>query len=426
MDKIFNKAENSLYANTSYPLDKSNWEEYRIKDDTLFKDESDLSLYIHIPFCNKLCSFCEYIKFKKEDNEYENKYLDILEDDVNNFLNTNAFRLYGFDIGGGTPTSLSLYNFKRLMSIATKINNIKNKVDDYEPSIEATFDTIDEEKVKLIKNAGFKRISFGIQTTNTKILTCQNRNVVTLDKMISVFKMLRENNIEKINVDFMYGIVGQTLDDIKTSLECLEILKPEHVTLYEMRYNLIKNKTFISKDDLFNQYNLIYMRLKELGYIGNFGSNTFSKKNGDLGLSSYLRYRMIKNISYKGFGISAQSKSKIGISYNIGKNHESIEDCFKENTFYADDIYLLPKEELVAKYVMISLYYGQFDLDIMSEILDCDAFNYYKNEFYYLINNNYIKVDKNKVNVTQKGFKYYGAIGSLFYSKKVRKWFMGD
>lgn len=419
---LFNKAKNSYLCNTSYPLDKSNFINYKVNQSLEFTEDK-LCLYIHIPFCTKLCSFCEYVKFRKDNSELEKTYLDILEKDIDEFLNNHDFTLYGFDIGGGTPTCLELDNFKRLMNIAKKINSLRC-VEDYEPSIEATFSTLTLEKLKLIVDAGFKRISLGIQTTNTKVLDSQNRNIISLNDMKNTFDMIRSVGIKKINVDFMYGIKGQELDDIYKSLECVKLLNPEHVTLYEMRYNMVNSKFDISKDLLFEYYDSIYKELIKLGYKGRFSQNTFSKYD-DLGLSSYLRYRMIDNISYKGFGISAQSKTKDGISYNIGKNHESFDECISKNTFYEDDTYLLPKEELVAKYVMVSLYFGMFSLDIISNILGEDSYNYYKNEIDYLVNNNYIEIKDNKCYLTELGFKYYGAVGALFYSKNVKEWFMG-
>ncbi len=421
MLKLFNKAKNSYLCNTSYPLDKSNFIKYKTDKELEF-NEDKLCLYIHIPFCTRLCSFCEYIKYKK-DNKYEEKYLEILEKDINSFISKHKFTLYGFDIGGGTPTCLELSTFKKLMSIAKKINKL-NTVDDYEPSIEATFSTLSYDKLKLIVDAGFKRISLGIQTTNTKILDSQNRNIVSISDMKKVFDIIREVGIKKINVDFMYGIKNQTVEDIYNSLECIKILNPDQVTLYEMRYNMVNQKASISKELLFNQYSIIYEELIKLGYKGRFSQNTFSKYN-DFGLSSYLRYRMIDNISYKGFGISAQSKTSQGISYNIGKSHESFDECIKQNSFIEKDTYLLPKEELVAKYIMISLYYGMFSLKIVSSILEKDARKYYKRELDFLISNKYIYIEDDKCYLTKDGFKYYGAVGSLFYSKNVKDWFMG-
>ena len=61
---LFEKAKNSFLCNTSYPLDKSNFDQYKVNNSLVF-DEDKLCLYIHIPFCNRLCYFCEYIKFIK-------------------------------------------------------------------------------------------------------------------------------------------------------------------------------------------------------------------------------------------------------------------------------------------------------------------------------------------------------------------------
>ena len=422
MLELFNKAKDSFLCNTSYPLNKSNFDQYKANSCLKFHEDK-LCLYIHVPFCNRLCYFCEYIKFKKNDINVENRYLDILEQDINSFLNTYKFTLYGFDIGGGTPTCLDLVNFKRLMQLAKKINNLK-KVSDYEPSIEGTFNTIDKSKLRLISEVGFKRISLGIQTTNMKILDSQNRSAVSLEYMKNVFKMIRNSGINKINIDFMYGIKNQSKEDLIQSIEVIKVLKPDHVTLYEMRYNMVNQKAEITKEDLFEQYSIIYNGLIKLGYNGRFSQNTFSLYN-DYGLSSYLRYRMIDNISYKGFGISAQSKTNEGISYNIGKNHESFEECIKYNSFIESDTYFLPKEELVAKYVMISLYFGAFSLRIISDILKEDAKEYYKNELEFLIKHNYINIIDDICYLTKEGFMYYGAVGSLFYSKNVKKYFMG-
>ena len=424
IDKLFNIAKKNELCNTSYPLNKQSWLEYKVIQQDLFLNEKNLCLYIHIPFCQSLCSFCEYIKFNKDDNK-EKKYIEILENDINNFLKNHKIeKLYGFDIGGGTPTVLSVNNFKKLMNIVKSINEKIPHVDDYEPSIEGTFSTITEEKIKLIKEAGINRISFGIQTVNTKILMDNNRVVNSYSNMKKILDTVNKYDM-KVNLDLMYGIPNQKTEDIYNTLEIIEKLNPTQVTLYEMRYNMVNMKMKYNKDQLYDWYKILYDCLIKLGYKARFGQNTFSKYD-DLGLSSYLRYRMIYNISYKGFGISAQSKSNIGLSYNIGKSKESFEECIKKNTFFEDDIYLLPKEELLAKYIAVCMYYGLFKLSIMKKIINKDPLKEYKNEFNYLIDNNYIVINDDDVTLTKKGFKYFGSIGALFYSKKTKEELLGE
>lgn len=421
--KLFNKAKDNSLCNTSYPLNKESWKEYKSLNEDLFSNEKELSFYIHIPFCKSLCLFCEYIKYKK-DSILEKEYIRILEQDINKFVEThNIEKLYGFDIGGGTPTSLDIENFKTLMTISKKINNIPH-IKDYEPSIEATFNTIDEEKIKLIKESGFKRISLGIQTINTKILLENNRDIINIDKIKEIVNLIKKNNI-KVNLDLMYGLPNQTNEDIKNVIKMIEIINPNQVTLYEMRYNMVNIKQKFTKEELYEFYNEFYNSFINLGYIGEFGQNTFSKTN-DLGLSSYLKYRMIENIPYKGFGIAAQSKSNIGISYNVGKNGMSFKECSNKNTYYEEDKYILPANELLAKYISISLYYGKFKLSIMEDIIKEKPLIKYKEEFKFLLTNEYIEIKEDIVSLTKKGFKYFGAVGSLFYSDKSKQIILGD
>ena len=424
IETLFKKALDNSLCNTSYPLNKTTWKEYRKNNYDLFLDETELCFYIHIPFCKSLCSFCEYVKYKKEP-QLEEKYLEILENDINNFIEShNIKKLYGFDVGGGTPTSLEIDNFKKLMEICKKINNNFVYVNDYEPSIEATFNTITEEKIRLIKESGFTRISLGVQTLNTKILLDNNRDVITVNKMLEIVNLIKKYNI-KVNLDLIYGLPNQKIEDIENSIKIINIINPNQVTLYEMRYNMLSLKSTFSKDDLYKFYEIFYKNFISMGYNATFGQNTFSKTD-DLGLSSYLRYRMIENISYKGFGISAQSKSSKGLSYNVGKAKTSFDECIKKSTFFEEDIYLLPKEEMLAKYIAVSMYYGQFKLSIMENIISINPLKKFNLEFKYLIDNGYVLIDGDLVKILPKGFKYFGAIGALFYSDKSKKIIMEE
>ena len=311
------------------------------------------------------------------------------------------------------------------MEICKKIITKLKTVEDFEPSIEGTFETIDEFKLKEIYEAGFRRISLGIQTMNLDILKKNNRKNLGINDILEKCKLIKNAGIQKINIDFMYGLEGQNLKDLDNSIELVKNMNVEQITLYEMRYNLICKNKEIDRKNLYNQYEYIYNKLIELGYNAHFGQNTFSKNKQDLGLSSYLRYRMIYNISYKGFGISAQSKSKCGMSYNIGKVRKPLEECLKAGTFKEEDIYVLPKEELLAKFIAISMYYGKFKLSIMKSIIEENPLEYYKEEFEFLVKNNYVEISDDEVTITKKGFEYYSAIGALFYSKEVKKYMLG-
>lgn len=419
----FNLAQNSYLCNTSYPLNKINWEKYQNNDIDLFDNERDLSFYIHIPFCKSLCSFCEYVKYPINSVSNQRDYIDIVKNDIDSFLEKHRdINLYGFDIGGGTPTALDDDIFKELMNIYKGVIARCHLVNDFEASIEATFTTLTEEKIKSIKDAGINRVSLGIQTSNAKILEKNNRYNGSLDKMLEVIMMIKKYGIAKVNLDLMYGLQKQNKDDLKETLSDIRFLNPEQVTLYEMRYNMVKINSHIDREEMYDSYKYLYDELIKMGYYADFGQNTFSKDKKDKGLSSYLRYRMIDNISYKGFGISAQSKSKKGISYNIGKTLKKFDECLKSGSFRVEDNYILPSDERLAKYIAISLYYGKFNIAVMENIIGKDPLSEFKEEFTFLLDNNYIVIDEKMVSLTKLGFKYYGAIGALFYSKNVKEW----
>jgi oxygen-independent coproporphyrinogen-3 oxidase len=235
--------------------------------------------------------------------------------------------------------------------------------------------------------------------------------------MLHIIDLCRDNGIEKINLDIMYGLEGLTKEDLRNCIDIIRQLKPDQVTLYEMRTNILGISEYHTKDELFSQYEFLYNLLCEMNYYGNFGQNTFSFNKNDFGLSSYLRHRVFDNMPYKGFGIAAQSKDENGVAYNIGKNHETLHFCMEKDSFIYGDIYNLPGNELLAKYLAISGYAGQFNIHIMNNIMKIDVMDYFKNEFKYLIDNEMVKINTvtGCVRITRNGYKYYGAVLGMFY-----------
>ena len=409
--------------NTSYPLHPSDWSSWKTSDRLSFDGIDDLSFYIHIPFCQSLCKYCEYIKYKKTSESIERQYLDIVEGDMREFTEQSATGntlLRGFDIGGGTPTVLSTKNFAMLIEMSAGYARRFKRAEPFKGSIEATFNTIDEDKIAIISDHSdiFSRISFGLQSTSCAFLRDNNRDNGQAQRMADIFRSCRQQGINTINLDLMYGFVNQTKEEIEATMKVVERLMPEHLTVYELRTNMLSRYPIATAEQRFEQYSYLYDLITRLGYKGRFGMNTFSLI-GDDGLSSYLQHRMMKNGSYKGFGIAAQSKNDTGISYNIGKNGESLERCLSQNTFEKDgDSYRLPPRELLSKYVAISGYCGMIDLFVMEKILHSDPGMVFEKELDFLLNNQYIEKDGTMLYLTPKGFLHYGAVLSLFYNNK--------
>lgn len=415
--EIYEQRKDDPRWNTSYPLSPCDWSVFRVPGSLPFTNEKDLSFYIHIPFCRHLCAFCEYTRMKCPDVELQKKYIQAVGNDIKTFRNNNnGFKLHGFDIGGGTPTALSEKNFSFLMDIYDAAISGLSLSKDFEPSIEGTFATLTNSKLERIVASGIRRLSLGVQSSCNSLMRHNNRNNVSKKGMEEWLDKAWRAGIEKINLDFMYGLNGQTKDTIERDIEIISHLQPQQVTLYELRTNMISTKYIPNKDELFTQYSYYYDGLIRLGYYAHFGQNTFSKDAKDLGVSSYLRERMTNGMSYKGFGLSAQSMSKTGVSYNIGKGYSLLTKYLSNESFPEEYTYLLPLEELASKYMAISAYNGSFSLSRLKEFGINEERITAALEF--CISEGLIEkgVD-DRYFTTKNGFKYYGAVFSLFYAQ---------
>lgn len=150
------------------------------------------SVYIHIPFCNYICSYCDFCKMYYDENKID-KYLNALKEEIkNNYKGEIIDTLY---IGGGTPSSLNIKQLNKLFDILKVFKLNKN----YEFTFECNIENIDEEKAKLLYNNHVNRISIGVQTFNDNLLSKLGRNHKKND-VFNKINLLKKIPFENINV----------------------------------------------------------------------------------------------------------------------------------------------------------------------------------------------------------------------------------
>lgn len=251
------------------------------------------AVYIHIPFCDHICSYCDFPKFLSSTN-YQEKYLDSLKKEIDtNYKNELIETIY---IGGGTPSSLSLQDLKKLLDIVSvfKTNNL-------EYTFEANIESIDEDKLKILKEYGVNRISIGIETFNDKYLKYLNRNYKAKDiePKIDLVKKYFTN----INVDLMYAFPGETLKELEEDIDKFLKLDINHISTYSLiiepntvLYN--KNTKNIDEDLDYEMYELICNKLNKYHHyeVSNFATTGYESKHN-------LVYW--HNENYYGFGLGA-------------------------------------------------------------------------------------------------------------------------
>lgn len=298
------------------------------------------SCYIHIPFCKKICSYCDFCKnYYNElvvDNYLENLKKEISENYKNEVLDT----LY---IGGGTPSSLSSKNLNKLIYILKtfKLNQ------DYEYTFECNYEDINEELLDLLKNNKVNRISIGIQTFNDKFSKVLNRDI-NKKEMIEKINLTKKY-FSNINIDLMYALPGESINDLKMDLEIIKKLDVTHISTYaliiEDHTNLKLQNIKETRDDIQNKmYYLIVDYLKNNGY-NHYELSNFAKENYE----SRHNLTYWNNDNYYGFGAGAS-----GFIDNI--RYDNTKSVFKYNAgitkIYEEKLSL---NELMKDEVMLSL-----------------------------------------------------------------------
>ena len=170
------------------------------------------SLYIHIPFCEKICDYCDFTKLQYF-RIFATKYLKALKEELNSYHIKN--KLETIYIGGGTPTALEDDLFLELLKIVdTYYQN------DIEYTIEANPESLSKEKLLMMKEHHVNRLSIGVESTDDKILKIINRNH-SFEQVKKVIKEAQEIGFDNINVDLILGlpnvVAPMLIKDIKNS-----------------------------------------------------------------------------------------------------------------------------------------------------------------------------------------------------------------
>ena len=248
-------------------------------------------LYIHVPFCVRKCKYCDFYSVPMRDGrglpypsacEMPSRFLDALAVELDEL--PAGFRPDTVFIGGGTPTSLPVSEFGRLLEL------LRSHVDPAtvtEWTCEANPGALDREKVRLLRDAGVNRMSLGIQSFDEQTLTFLGRIHSPTDAR-DAFQLLRDEGFSNINIDLIYGIPVASRKIVRKDLEQLIALDPEHVAAYAL---IFEEETEITRlrdegaldelndDEQLEQYRLVRRLLEEAGYE-HYEISNFAKPGG--------------------------------------------------------------------------------------------------------------------------------------------------
>ena len=183
------------------------------------------SLYIHIPFCESICDYCDFAKLQYF-HTFADQYLVALEKELKKRVDNKELKtIY---IGGGTPTALDDEQFEKLLKMVLPYSK---RVEEY--TVEANPESLTLSKIKLMKKYGVNRLSIGVESTDDKILKSINRKHTFSDVKKAV-GLAKENGIDNINLDLIIGLPNVTEKMLEKDIENILSLNPNHISCYSL------------------------------------------------------------------------------------------------------------------------------------------------------------------------------------------------
>lgn len=318
--------------------------------------KKELSLYIHIPFCNSRCNYCNFVSFVASEQE-KLRYVECLKKEImfrakeyNKF-----FTIKTIFIGGGTPSCLRNGAIKDILQTVYKHFTVKNNA---EISIELNPNTATKEKIEEFVISGVNRFSIGLQCISPLVLKNMGRTH-TLDDFNNAVSLIREQGVSNINADMIVGYPGQSEKDTVETAKYLVSKNIPHVSAYILSVEqgtplqfMIDNGTqkLPKEEKLLKTYQAVVNTLSEAGYIryevSNFAKPGFVCKHN---LTYWTRNE------YLGLGVSAHSYID-GVRFFNTENLQSYCQCIEtKNKAPVSSVTKLTTAEKKEEAVMLSL-----------------------------------------------------------------------
>ncbi|MDY0097890.1 MAG: radical SAM family heme chaperone HemW [Bacteroidales bacterium] len=358
-------------------------------------------IYIHIPFCKKLCSYCDF--YHLTDLTNSRLFIDAVVREAEmrkGYLSNDKVSTVYF--GGGTPSILPPDDLKEIYSAIRSSYDI---CDNSEVTIEVNPDDVTNELLSAYRNIGINRISIGIQSWRNDDLRLLNRRHNASQAALSIEEAIKAG-FGNISVDLIYGIPGMTLKDWSSNIEITLGFDIKHLSAYHLTFekgtalSRMKEKGLVSEvdeEESNSQFHLLLERTQAAGLIQYEISNFAKKDFFSIHNSNYW-----KQVNYIGLGPSAHSFNGYSRQWNTRDLKTYFDGIFSGNLSYE-------REELDTKtrfneYIMTSLrtMWG-IDLDYVEKTFDKEGYDYLTNLAGKFINYGLMNQDKNTLVLTNQG-----------------------
>ena len=300
-----------------------------------------LSLYFHIPFCDTVCFYCACNKIVTGDHSRATPYLEHLykEIELQGQLFDRDRIVDQLHWGGGTPTFLNADQIRDLMKVTGKHFSLRDDdAGDY--SIEIDPRSVDSEKLQVLRETGFNRLSLGVQDLDPRVQKAVNR-VQSEDKTREVTEAARELGFNSINMDLMYGLPFQTVESFNETLQKIVVLNPDRIAAYNYAHmpERFKPQRRINEDDLPSAAMKLDILQNTIEYLNGagyvyIGMDHFARPTDELAVAqeqgtlhrNFQGYSTHADCDLIGMGVTAIGR----VCDNYSQNVRNLEDYYEK------------------------------------------------------------------------------------------------
>lgn len=340
-------------------------EKYRTLLDSFEKrGKKPLALYLHIPFCARKCAYCDFLSFPSGEEQkiaYMAKLREELEWRSRDFQK-GQYEVLSLFIGGGTPSAVPYEEIEKTMEV---IRNCYPIYSDWEASIECNPESASKEALEAYQRSGINRLSFGLQSTQEEELRFLGREH-QFSTFLTAYQEARKLGFKNISIDLMNGIPLQTPESYKKTLKNISLLKPEHLSIYNLIIEKGTRFYALAKEGKLpipSEEELLEMDALTKEWTGKMGMSPYEVSNyAKEGFFSVHNYGYWSNVPYLGFGIHSSSYFQhkrwkninklplyLSLPFLDEKSHPSIEEQLCE------DVQVLTKEEEMEEFFYLGL-----------------------------------------------------------------------
>lgn len=427
---------------TSYPtvpywdetsFDYQKWVDSLQKTFSESNSKEGISLYIHLPFCESLCTFCGCFKRITKNHEVENSYIKAVLKEwmlYCEILNEKP-NIKEIHLGGGTPTFFSIKNLEDLIN---GIFSYGNKAEHCEMSFEGHPNNTSKEHLQKLFDLGFRRVSFGVQDYSEKVQTAIHR-IQPFQNVAKVTYWAREIGYTSVGHDIIFGLPMQNLDDVIDTINKTKSLQPDRLAFYSYAHvPWIKGNgqrgfkdEDVPKDE---QKRELYEIGKQLLFANGYyeiGMDHFALKSDGLYSAfknnelhrNFMGYSASKTQLMIGLGVSSISDSWYGFAQNV-KNIEDYYQILEWNKLPVFKGHILTTEDLIIRKHILNLMCKfetswENETDYFEEIPEIII------ELKEMIVDELVVIEGKKITVTEKGKPFVRNICMAFDLRMKRK-----